>query len=68
MTDKEFCRVMTILLDTWQDGLRICRNQGMTEAEAVKLVGQKMREQFLPKTCKVVRQPDTINTEGGNKK
>jgi hypothetical protein len=53
MTDKEFCRVMTILLDTWQDGMRICQNQGMTQAEAAKLVGQKMREEFLPKTCKV---------------
>jgi hypothetical protein len=33
--------------------MRICQNQGMTEAEAAKLVGQKMREEFLPKTCKV---------------
>lgn len=53
MTDKEFQRAFRLLYETWQDGMRICLDQGMTEAEAAKLVGQKMREEFLPKTCKV---------------
>ncbi len=67
VTNEEFCAAIRELMDHWDQAMTWCQERGMTELEAAKLVGEKFTEEFFPKKLQDVRQPATVNNEGGKK-
>jgi len=67
VTNEEFCAAIRELMDRWDQAMTWCQERGMTELEAAKLVGEKFTEEFFPKKLTNVRQPATVNNEGGKK-